>query len=99
LICGEKEFPVSASAFFHVVRQLFNNSGDFPPPKRGKNPVVAFVMGAAFGPLGVGLYLESWFDFFVSLGLVVTGSVMTVGLGAPVFWVLCGAYAARRCRA
>lgn len=63
---------------------------------RGRNPLVAFFAGFLLGPFGVGLYLRSWGDFVVSLGLVILGSIVTAGLGAPFFWVLCGVWGATR---
>lgn len=65
-------------------------------PIRGKNALVAFFAGFLFGPFGVGAYLRSWSDFIVTLGLVLAGTVMTAGVGAPVFWVMCGIWAATR---
>lgn len=65
-------------------------------PTQGKNPLVAFFAGFLFGPFGVGGYLRSWSDFFVSLGLVILGSLMTAGVGAPFVWVLCGLWGATR---
>jgi hypothetical protein len=63
---------------------------------QGKNALVAFFVGFLFGPFGVGVYLRSWPDFIVTLGLVLAGTVMTAGVGAPAFWVLCGVWAANR---
>ena len=57
---------------------------------RGKSKLAALFAGFLFGPFGVGLYLGSIVDFVMSLGLVVFGLLMTVGIGAPVFWALCG---------
>lgn len=66
------------------------------PVGRGKSMGLAFVVGLLFGPFGVGLYLRSWADFFILLAIVIGGSMFTVGVGAPVFWILCGAWGAIR---
>lgn len=60
--------------------------------------MVAFFAGFLFGPIGTGLYLRSGTDFIVPLGLVIVGSLMTAGIGAPVFWALCGAWGFIRVR-
>jgi len=83
-------------SYGHVVGRAFRDAKQLPPKGRGKSAVLAFVLGVLFGPFGVGLYLESWADFFIPFLLVVAGSVMTVGVGAPVFWMLCGAWGAWR---
>lgn len=66
------------------------------PVPEGKSAIVAFFAGFLFGPFGVGLYLRSWSDFIVLIGLMFLGTMMTVGIGAPVFWALCGAWGATR---
>lgn len=82
--------------FTHVVSHAFREAKHMPGVGAGKSAVVAFFAGFLLGPLGVGLYLRSLGDFVVTLGLVVVGSMLTVGVGAPVFWALCGAWAAYR---
>ena len=68
------------------------------PVGEGKNAMVGFMAGFAFGPIGVGLYLRSVSDFVMTLGMVLIGTFMTAGVGAPLFWVLCGAWAFVRIR-
>lgn len=79
-----------------VVSSAFRASEKMPPVAAGKSAIVAFFAGFLFGPFGVGLYLRSWSDFIVLFGLIFLGSFMTVGVGAPVFWMLCGAWGAAR---
>ncbi|MBX3402383.1 MAG: hypothetical protein KF699_03125 [Phycisphaeraceae bacterium] len=71
-------------------------SDERPPVGKGKSMGLAFIVGLLFGPFGVGLYLRSWADFFILLAIVIGGSMFTVGVGAPVFWILCGAWGAIR---
>lgn len=84
------------SAYAHVVKHAFEHSKDMPSVGPGKNALVAFAAGFLFGPFGVGIYLRSAGDFFITLTLVILGSVMTAGIAAPVLWMLCGAWAAVR---
>ncbi len=82
--------------FVHAASHLFKHSKTMPSVGSGKSPLLAFIMGFVFGPLGVGLYLRSPLDGFLSLCMVLIGAFLTVGIGAPVFWCLCGAWAAVR---
>lgn len=82
--------------FFRAVGQLFRLGESLPPVPVGKRPVCAFLAGFCFGPIGAGVYLDSWPDFAILLTAVVLGCLFTVGLGAPFFWILCGVYAAFR---
>ncbi len=87
---------MSNQHYAHILHHSFRHAKDLKPVGPGKNPTTAFCMGFAFGPFGVGLYLRSWIDFLITFALVVAGAAMTAGLGAPVFWVMCGAWAAMR---
>ncbi|MGH7243431.1 MAG: hypothetical protein ACREJD_08455 [Phycisphaerales bacterium] len=89
---------MSNQEFGHLVRHAFKESKNMNPVGAGKNAFVAFFAGFLFGPIGVGIYLGSFVDFILSLGMVIAGSIMTAGIGAPVFWALCGAWAAARVR-
>lgn len=82
--------------FNSVVGTAFRESKKMAPVASGKSAIVAFFAGFLFGPFGVGLYLWSFADFIVLMGLVLLGSVVTVGVAAPVLWVLCGAWGATR---
>lgn len=84
---------MSNAHFAHAVSSAFKQSKNMAPVGEGKNALVAFAMGFLFGPFGVGLYLKSFGDFAMTLTLVIGGSVLTAGVGAPVFWLLCGAWA------
>lgn len=82
--------------YAHAVRHAFEHSKSMRPVAAGKSPILGFLIGFALGPVGVGLYLKSMPDFLITLALVVVGSMLSAGLGAPVFWMLCGAWAAVR---
>jgi hypothetical protein len=82
--------------FVRIVGHAFRESKNLPSVGAGRSAMVAFFSGIVLGPFGVGLYLRSWIDFTVLLGLLILGSFMTVGVGAPVFWLLCGAWGAVR---
>lgn len=82
--------------FGPIVGKAFRESKNMAPVASGKSAIVAFFAGFLFGPFGVGLYLWSFADFIVLLGLVILGSVVTVGVGAPVLWIMSGAWGAMR---
>lgn len=42
-----------------------------PHPGRGRNNIVGMLVGFLLGPLGVGLYFKSLFDFAACLALVI----------------------------
>lgn len=89
---------MSNVAFSGAVRHAFKQSKDMPPVGKGKNPLVGFAMGFCFGPFGVGAYLKSWGDFFLTLTIVLGGTFVTGGIAAPVLWCICGAWAYSRIR-
>lgn len=84
--------------FSHLVGHAFRESKHLTPVPPGRSAFAAFFAGFLFGPFGTGVYLRSWTDFFVPLGLIFAGTFLTAGLGAPVFWMLCGAWGAVRVR-
>jgi hypothetical protein len=83
-------------SFVRIVGHACRESKNMPSVGAGKSAVLAFLAGVLLGPFGVGFYLRSWLDFTVLLALVLVGAFMTVGIGAPVFWMLCGAWGAMR---
>ena len=87
---------MSNIVFSNAVRQAFKQSNGMPPVAKGKNPLVGFAMGFLFGPFGVGLYLKSWGDFFLTLTIVLVGTFVTGGVAAPVLWCVSGAWAYKR---
>ena len=89
---------MSNAVFSQAVRGAFKQSKGMPPVGNGKNPLVGFAMGFLFGPFGVGGYLRSWGDFFLTLTIVLGGTFVTGGVAAPVLWCICGAWAYTRIR-
>lgn len=87
---------MSNGHFGHSVAHAFRDMDRMPAVGEGKSAFLAFVLGVLFGPFGVGIYLKSWMDFFVLLAIVVFGAMFTVGIGAPVFWIVCGVWGAVR---
>lgn len=79
-----------------VVAHAFKEAKHLKPVRPGKSACVGFIVGVLFGPIGTGVYLGRWVDFFVPLALIVIRSVMTIGLAAPVCWLLCGLWGATR---
>ncbi|MBX3001208.1 MAG: hypothetical protein KF893_21975 [Caldilineaceae bacterium] len=66
------------------------------PLKEKKNPLVAFMMGFAFGPFGTGIYLASWADFFFAFAILIALGIVIPGVGLLPGWLLSGAYATVR---
>lgn len=87
---------MSRQHFGHVLHAAVKESANLKPVGADKSAFAAFFAGFLFGPIGLGIYLRSGVDFLMSLGLVVVGSIMTVGIGAPFFWALCGFWGAMR---
>ena len=84
---------MSMHPYSHLVGHAFKHSKNMPPVGQGKNPLLGFVLGFLFGPIGVGIYLGSLGDFAITLGLVLAGTFLTAGVAAPLLWTLCGAWA------
>jgi hypothetical protein len=76
--------------------------GKMKPLKQKKNPVIAFILGILLQGIGVGLYLESWKDFFVCVGIFVLffGILLPTVVGeellVPAAALFCGIYGAWR---
>jgi hypothetical protein len=64
-----------------------------PLPKK-KSPILAAIIGFLFGPIGVGLYFQSWRDFFLCLGVLIF--LMFFVVSAPLGWLFSTAYACYR---
>ena len=76
--------------------------GKMKPLRQQKNPVIAFILGLLLQGVGVGLYLESWRDFFVCVGIFVLffGILLPTVIGeellVPAAALFCGIYGAWR---
>jgi len=53
----------------HAAKHIGEKLAKMRPLAKRKSPAVAFVAGLLFQGLGVGLYLGSWKDFFVCVGV------------------------------
>ena len=60
------------------------------PLKDKKNPFTAALLGFLFGPVGIGIYLESWRDFLTCLGVLIL-LMLTIAL-TPIGWLFSAAY-------
>lgn len=79
-----------------VWRSAFGVADKMEPLKKKKNPTLAAVCGFALGGVGLGIYLESWLDFFVPFCMLLVIVVLgiptgeTLTLVTPVFWAIYG---------
>jgi hypothetical protein len=65
-----------------------------PLPTR-KNVALAFALGFAFGPFGVGIYFKSPKDFFICLAMLLV-SILFFGFGVIAGWLFSACYGAWR---
>ncbi len=65
---------------------------EMPRLPNKKNPVVAGVVGLFFGALGIGLYFQSWKDFFVCMFLFIGLLILIPGFGALPGWLFAPVY-------
>lgn len=57
-----------------------------PLLKKTRDPHATAVIGFLFGPVGIGIYLESTLDFFWSLALLLGFGIVIPGLGLIPGW-------------
>lgn len=86
----------------HMAKDISEGLGKMKRLKQKKNPVIAFILGFLLQGIGVGLYLESWKDFFVCVGIFVLffGILLPTVVGEamliPAAAIFCGIYGAWR---
>jgi hypothetical protein len=86
----------------HIGKDIGKELQKMPPLKNKKNPVIAFVLGFLLQGIGVGLYLESWKDFFACVGIfvlffgILLPTVVGEALLLPAAALFCGIYGAWR---
>jgi hypothetical protein len=80
----------------HSIWHHLHHARHGPPLKKPKNPLLAFLAGFMFGPIGAGLYLGSWFDFLALMAILLLASCGTAGVAAPVAWSFSGIWAGIR---
>ena len=82
----------------HLAKHTSEALKELEPLQQRKNPVIAFVLGFLLQGIGVGLYLESWKDFFVCVGIFVLffGILLPTVIGEafllPAAALFCGFY-------
>ncbi|MGC2108623.1 MAG: hypothetical protein WA655_03850 [Candidatus Korobacteraceae bacterium] len=70
---------------------------EMDPLSRRSNPWIAFALGFCFGAIGVAIYLKSWKDLFVCMGLfIMLALAMPTGPGELMGWFFSPIYGAWR---
>jgi hypothetical protein len=86
----------------HAAKEISSELKKMDPLKQRKNPIIAFILGFLLQGVGVGLYLESWKDFFVCVGIfvlffgILLPTVIGEALLVPAAALFCGIYGAWR---
>jgi hypothetical protein len=79
---------------FHAIHKVIEER----PRVHGKSAGLAFLIGLLFGAPGVGIYLRSWADFFICIGLFLFMLIVLYPtgpgeiLGIPIALVFSGLY-------
>lgn len=82
-----------------IIRSALNVADRMEPLKTRKNPILAAILGFAFGGLGTGVYLENWSDVLIPFGMMLLIVIVSIPTGGtlcitiPFFWAR---YAYRR---
>ena len=79
----------------HAAKAAAEAVGELRPLAEPKNVLLAFVLGFAFGPIGIGLYFRSPKDFFICAAMLLA-SVFFFGIGVVVGWLFSACYGAHR---
>jgi hypothetical protein len=84
----------------HIPHKIFRDAlgvaEKLEPLKSKKDPVIAAIAGFAGGGVGLGLYLQSWVDFFVPFIMMLVVWIIAIPTGEilsffiPVFWAVYG---------
>jgi hypothetical protein len=74
-------------------KTVFSIADEMKPLKQKKNPAVAATLGLFTGGVGLGIYLGTWFDFFLPflmllLIFILSGGILTELV--PIFWAVWG---------
>jgi hypothetical protein len=86
----------------HIAKHTAKMLNEMEPLKQRKSPVIAFILGFLLQGIGVGLYLESWKDFFVCVGIfvlffgILLPTIIGEALLLPAAAFFCGCYGAWR---
>lgn len=80
----------------HAIRHAMEGVEKLPPLKQPKDPIIAAMCGLFTGGVGLGLYLESWLDFWVPFVALIVLGIVAIPTGemlmylAPVLWAMYG---------
>ena len=80
----------------HAIRHAMEGVENLPPLKQPKDPIIAAMCGLFTGGVGLGLYLESWLDFWVPFVALIVLGIVAIPTGemlmylAPVLWAMYG---------
>ncbi|MDB5150460.1 MAG: hypothetical protein JWQ57_4480 [Mucilaginibacter sp.] len=79
--------------FFKLIIKVIHGSG---PIGVDRQPVPTAIVGFLFGPAGIGIYLQSWKDFFLCLGFLIGLFILIPGLGIVPGWLFSAFYGGYR---
>lgn len=72
----------------HTIKEIDKNKR----PDENKNPFIGAILGFLFGPIGIGIYFNSWKDFFLCLVVLIILAIILVGFGAIPGWLFSAFY-------
>ena len=76
----------------HILKETKKQIDNHKRPDEDKNPIVGAIIGFLFGPIGIGLYFQSWSDFFLCLFVLLLLTFILFGLGAVPGWLFSAGY-------
>lgn len=76
----------------HVAKHAAESIEKLPKLPEKKNPIIAAILGICFGAIGIGLYFQSWKDFWVCIGLLIFLLICIPGVGAIPGWISAAVY-------
>jgi hypothetical protein len=79
----------------HAAKAAAETIKALPPLHNRKSPLLAFIIGFFFGPLGIGIYFQSAKDFLICLGMLFAG-MLFFGVGVVLGWLFSACYGAWR---
>jgi hypothetical protein len=65
----------------HIFHMAHKWVEDLKPLDKPKGPFIAFCLGVLFGAIGVAIYLQSWKDFLICMGLFLFVAVVLIPTG------------------
>lgn len=75
-----------------IIKAIEHMLTDLPPIRERKDPVVAGLIGFAFGGIGLGLYFNSGKDFVYPVLVFVGLSLLFPGLGSVAAMIFTGCW-------